>query len=434
VSLPEPSQADVRELLRPERLLAALGWQGPEEDLGRAIAHNVQSEGQESGWRWPPSSASAPPAVAFLLPGLPREGSGGSHSLVQEARGMWALGAATRICVPDEALATARALYGNDDELFVAYHEDDAIGEAIGAADVVVCTEHTSIPLAERLARERPDLTHAYYVQDYEPLFAPFGAARSDRAVLSYRAIPGQVLYAKTDWLRNVVMALHGVPVMKVEPSLDRSLFHARGRPAHGGVLRVVAMVRPRTPRRRARATLMTLEAIARARGAEVEALAFGCEAGEFAELHAESTRAEGTEAENTQADVAHLGLLTRAEVAEVMRRADVFIDASAYQAFGRTGLEAMACGAVPVLPALGGVGEYATHDRDAVIFTDDDPQALAREVSALLDDRERLERLRAAGVKRAEGFSIERAARSQMGLFAALTTRPAPRVTVARR
>jgi glycosyltransferase involved in cell wall biosynthesis len=116
------------------------------------------------------------------------------------------------------------------------------------------------------------------------------------------------------------------------------------------------------------------------------------------------------------------------------MRRSDVFIDASAYQAFGRTGLEAMACGAVPVLPALGGVREYAVHDDNALLLErdGDSPAAIADAVCALLVDDERRGRLRMAGVRTAAGFSIERAARSQLGLFAALTTSPVQPATVA--
>ncbi len=70
----------------------------------------------------------------------------------------------------------------------------------------------------------------AYYVQDYEPLFAAPESSRSDRALLSYRAIPDLLLFAKTDWLCHLVSALHGVPVAKVAPSLDRELFHPGGR------------------------------------------------------------------------------------------------------------------------------------------------------------------------------------------------------------
>ncbi len=419
---PEPSQADVRELLNPAELLAELGWEGPEQSLGQPIPNNVVAEGQEFEWEWTAPAAETPAlAIAYLLPGLPPEGSGGSHSLVQEARGLRALGALTHVCVPSDALERVQMLYGNEDELFVAYGEEDSIAQAVGGAGVVVSTEYTSVRLAERIARERPGVVCAYYVQDYEPLFAPPDSARSDDALLSYRAIPGQVLFAKTHWLRNVVMARHGVPVMKVRPSLDRSLFHAQGRAEREGAVRVAAMIRPRTPRRRAHATLRALQEIARSLGEGVQTLAFGCDAEAFAELRATL---------GVEDVVTHLGLLTRAEVAEVMRRTDVFIDASAYQAFGRTGLEAMACGAVPILPALGGVGEYAEHDRDAVIIQRDSPEEIAEAVCALVADRERLTRLREAGLRSASEFSIERAARSQLGLFAAVTT-AAERVAV---
>jgi glycosyltransferase involved in cell wall biosynthesis len=102
------------------------------------------------------------------------------------------------------------------------------------------------------------------------------------------------------------------------------------------------------------------------------------------------------------------------------MRRCDVFIDASAYQAFGRTGLEAMACGAVPVLPALGGVHEYAVDAQNAVILADGSAEAIAEAVVALALDTARLNAMRRAGLRAAEDFSIERAARSQLELFSA--------------
>ncbi len=150
------------------------------------------------------------PRVAYLLPGLPPEGSGGSHSLVQEARGMRALGADAWICVPEESLATATTLYGKDDGLFVPYPDEDpilpgvsgaAVGEAVGDADVAVATEYPSVDVLARLARKRPRLVCAYYVQDYEPLFAVPDSSRADRALLSYRAIPNQLLFAKTRWM-----------------------------------------------------------------------------------------------------------------------------------------------------------------------------------------------------------------------------------------
>jgi hypothetical protein len=374
----------------------------------------VLIEGEELPWD---SSSDTPvdvvPAVAYILPGLPPEGSGGSHSLVQEARGLRELGCDARICVPSDALPVTVSLYGNADELFVAYEQDADIVESVGPAVVAVATEHPSLALLERLVAARPEIVCAYYVQDYEPLFGQPGSVRSDRALLSYRAIPGQVLFAKTHWLRNVVVALHGTFVAKVSPSLDHELFHTDGRREGDGAVRIAAMVRPRTPRRRPSATLQVLAAIEARLGSGVQTITFGSDAEAYAEVVA-----------GIDVGAEHLGLLSRAEVGELMRRCDIFIDASAYQAFGRSGLEAMACGAVPVLPALGGVHEYANHDHNALIFTDDQPRAIAEQVVALACDPVRLRRLREAGLRSVRDFSIERAARSQLELFSAAVIR----------
>ncbi len=359
-----------------------------------------------------------PPGVAYLLPGLPPEGSGGSHSLVQEARGLRELGVDARICVPVDSLTTAAALYGNEDGLFATYRgdptypgvSDSSLLGAVGDAEVVVASEYPSVELLGRLAGERPEIVCAYYVQDYEPLFAEPRTSRSDRALLSYRAIPGQILFAKTDWLRHVVGWMHGLPVAKVSPSLDRELFHARGRLGAADVLRVTAMIRPRTPRRRPKATLDSLSAIVGALGDAARVVTFGCDEPAFREAGGYAIPG-----------VAHRGLLSRREVAELMRGSDVFIDASAYQAFGRSGLEAMACGAVPCLPALGGVHEYALDGENAMVLDDGGPETIADGVIGLSLDRARLEAMRRAGVLRAQDFSIERAARSQLELFASV-------------
>ncbi len=422
VLVEEPTQVSIRSLLR--GLLDEVG-------LSRSECQPLltsQSESRVPQSQGRPARGATPPSIAYLLPGLPPEGSGGSHSLVQEARGLRQLGASARVCVPHDSLETATAVYGNDDQLFVTYSEDPPASGAgsssaldtVADADVAIATEYPSVDLLAQLALRRPHVLCAYYVQDYEPLFAAPESSRSDRALLSYRALPNLLLFAKTDWLRDLVGALHGVAVAKIAPSLDRELFHPGGRVEFEGMLRVAAMIRPRTPRRRPVATLHALAAIESALGERVEIVTFGCPHDSFAQLDV------------SVPGIQHLGLLSRLEVAELMRRCEVFIDASAYQAFGRTGLEAMACGAVPLLPGLGGVHEYARHDHNALILDDGSPAQIAAAVAQLAHDPARLRRLREAGLRTAVRFSIQRAARSQLDLFAAAVTEFAPVAEVA--
>jgi hypothetical protein len=403
-----------------DRLLAALEVAVPQIALADASTFRPPPgaqrlvAGEELPWGWPAEpDRQTPTSVAYLLPGVPVEGSGGAHSVVQEARGLRDLGARAVVCVPTESLARAEQLYGNRDSLFVSYDRNEELLAAVGEATVAVATEHTSMPLLAWLARRRPELECAYYVQDYEPLFAELGSPRSDRALLSYGALPKATLFAKSHFLCNVVGARHGVSVAKVAPSLDRSMFNADDR-SHRirRQLTVTAMLRPRTPRRRPQATLAALSLIGSALGDDVELVSFGCDGSELDTLGCEPF------------DVRHLGRLRTADVADELRRSDVFLDGSAYQAFGRAGLEAMACGAVPVLPSLGGASEYAVNGENAILLQDDQPQVLADAVVGLVRDRVRLESLRAAGIKDATHFSVARAARSQLELFSCLQRR----------
>ena len=415
IALQPPASPNVRQLLTAiSRAVPTISLAEARRIQPRTGAQRL-SAGQELAPGWPdPEVAVRTAPVAYLLPGMPAEGSGGAKSVVQEARGLRELGTSAHVCVPTGALPRAGRLYGNDDELFVAYAQDSAIGQAVGEAAVAVATEHTSVPLLARLADQRPELALAYYVQDYEPLFAALGSARSDRALLSYRAIPAATLLAKTHFVCNVVEALHGVPVVKVAPSLDRAVFRADGDRERDRPFAVTAMVRPRTPRRRPRTTLAALAMVHRALGERVEIFTFGCDEDELAEV-------EGRQPHH----VTHLGRLETHAVAEQLRRSDVFLDGSAYQAFGRTGLEAMACGAVPVMPALGGAREFAVDGENAILFDDDRPDALAAHVIALAEDEPRLRQLQDAAIGSAAGYSIERAARSQRDLYATLLTSP---------
>jgi hypothetical protein len=484
-SFPEPSVAEIRELLAPEQLLDALGWSGPTAELagpipidlqrrisadgqqcvavivgsdplalrrsicsiidraldtcrvvlvGSAVAPDLIGElaqhisrmvpgvelaarvpadadltlecGQELAWGWPADVTGQHVSVAYVLTGLAPEGSGGSHSIVNEARGLIALGAAARVCVPESAIANAHRLYGDGDGLFSGFAGADGLAETIGDATIAISTDFRCPALLARLCRARGELAAAYYVQDYEPLFTPAGSEHADEALLSYRAVPDQRLFAKSHWLRNIVAARHGVPVAKVTASLG-PVFNSVERRQGDRTPTVAAMIRPRTPRRRPGATFQALAQIEYSLGDGVRTVTFGCDDADASPL----AKRAGSRAE-------HLGVLDNRRVADLLRGCDVFVDASTYQAFGRTGLEAMACGAVPVLPRFGGVSEYAVHGINALISADDSPAAIAAAVVNLLADPDLLERMRIAGRERASEFTIESAARAQLGLF----------------
>lgn len=343
-------------------------------------------------------------AVTFVLPGISRGGSGGSHSIFQEVSAMRGLGLPARVAVARAAWPRVAEVYPEAGDVFVAYGGEEELAQLTAGDDVLVATHHASAPVVAALVAARPSLLGAYYVQDYEALFAPVSSAAAVEAQRSYAAIPGAVLFAKTAWLQRTVSERTGLPVAKVEASLDLEIFNAVGRRASGSP-HVVAMVRPRTPRRAPRETLDMLGRLRARCGPELRITTFGCDTSELAPL-------------TNDPPAEHRGILGRGGMADLLRDADVFVDCSAYQAFGRTGLEAMACGAVPVLPAAGGVAEFAVDGVNALTVDTSDVDAIVECTRGLLGDPRRLAALRERGIADARRFTPERAALSEYTLF----------------
>jgi len=249
-------------------------------------------------------------------------------------------------------------------------------------------------------------------VQDYEPFFtAPYMAGE---AIASYTALADMLLFAKSHWLCNVVAERHGLFVEKVEASIDRDLFWPReghaetGTPARAGPLRVLAMLRPRTARRQPLGTAAVLEGLLERFPDEVSFSTFGCYEDELREILPGAPHILER----------HLGVLTRLQVAERLRDTDVFLDMSVYQAFGRTALEAMACGATAVVPCVGGAWEFVQHERNALAVDTFGPAGALEALGALVRDRALLHRLKQGAVATAARYSNVRAALSEYLAF----------------
>ncbi|HXS46776.1 MAG TPA: glycosyltransferase, partial [Solirubrobacterales bacterium] len=110
--------------------------------------------------------------------------------------------------------------------------------------------------------------------------------------------------------------------------------------------------------------------------------------------------------------------LLMRGEVASLLRRSDLFLDMSMYQAFGRTALEAMACGCTAVVPRLGGAWEFVVNGVNAKAVDTFAPDEAVEAIAALAADRERLRSYQAAACRTAARYSVDRAALSEYLLF----------------
>ncbi len=363
-----------------------------------------------------------PLEVLFVLHGMPEGSGGGVHSIYQETKGMRRLGVPARIAIAAEGIERARAAYPDADDLFVPFADEAELAAQAASADVVVATHYSTVALVGRLRERYGGFLPAYYAQDYEPFFADPGSAQLIDALDSYTAIPGQLVFAKTHWLRNLIGHLHGIDVAKVEPSLDRELFNTGGREGDegkdegdkgtfaderpDGPVRVAAMIRPRTPRRQPVLTLDALSELVARHGSAVEVTTFGCPA-------------ESIEALGRRSPGPHLGLLSRRRVADLLKRSDVFLDASTYQAFGRTAIEAMACGCTVVVPRIGGAAQFVRDEQNGLLADTLRPEAVGEALDRLVEDDDLRHRLQAGAVAEARNHSILRAALSEYTLFA---------------
>ena len=171
-------------------------------------------------------------------------------------------------------------------------------------------------------------------------------------------------------------------------------------------------MIRPKTPRRAPLRTLRVLRHVALSTP-NVRVVLFGSETQDIRE-HMESHPSDL----ELDFDFVNHGVVTRDEVADLLRSSDVFIDLSDYQAFGRTGLEAMACGCAVVLPAHGGVYEYAVDGVNACVVDTMSVEAAQSTVARLVRDRDLRDRLQRRGVETASKYSIIRASLSELSAF----------------
>ena len=349
--------------------------------------------------------------IIFVLPSA--GGGGGAHSIVQEVLGLKRLGVSAAIATPRAVASTFRDRYpelvGND----VAnpdYEEIADLAEIIGGFDLAIATTALSV---ESVVQAKENLSAGarlklgYYVQDYEPLFYPPGSRDWKEARNSFERMKSALVFAKTDWLCSVVEANHNIDVRRVQASIDHDVYHPVDRPL-SEPLRITAMVRPATPRRAPRRTIRVLERLAFTYGERVQVGFFGCEERDLVEARLQPSDA-----------LQRHGILARSEVAHVLRQSDMFLDLSDYQAFGRTGLEGMACGCVPVLPIFGGTAEYARHGINSyVVDTRSDDEIVAAVDQFVRGRPTRRAEMRGAAIATALGYSVAKAAYSEYELF----------------
>lgn len=314
--------------------------------------------------------------VFFILPAV--EAGGGGNVIVREAQALSEMGVDAEIINLSLNGAGFEKNYPQC-RVPVRYIPDPAeIARVAQQADVLVATLFTTVDwlaqFVEPLA-DKPIL--AYYVQDFEPYFFAESDPRYQQAWQGYTKIKGMKLVCKSRWNRDELRKQTGVETSVIGPSYSWDVYYPLEAKARAGEkVRVIAMVRPSTPRRAPELTMRVLARLKRELGSAVDITIFGV-----------SSKDKALKQLDTAFPHRNAGTVTPEEVAKMLAASDVFLDFSTYQAMGLTALEAMASNVAVVAPISGGSGEFITHEESGLLVDTADEEACYAAAKRLVQD-----------------------------------------------
>lgn len=346
--------------------------------------------------------------ILYVLP--VKGGGGGAHSVAQEVNELVKMGISAQIAVNQKNFASFVTCYSdmpNVSRNVVEFTDEKSLAELLNNVDSVVCTIFTSVKLVKdalALTKSKPKVS--YYAQDYEPLFVQPADPMWKEAFDSYTLIPNMTVFAKTDWIRNVITANHGIEVSKVSPSIDHDVYYP-GLDKSQTQVWISAMIRPSTPRRAPQRTMRVLKNVAEKFGSSVNINIFGCSDDDVFAYNLPN-----------DFDYTNHGVLSRNQVSALLRKSHLFIDLSDYQAFGRTGLEAMACGCVSLVPSTGGTDEYISHGKNGYAVDPREECNVLKTIEQFCYHVSAQEVMRREAIETSMKFSVRKATISVLQLF----------------
>lgn len=266
-------------------------------------------------------------------------------------------------------------------------------------SDIVVATHWTTAPWVSEIFSKGKAKQSVYFLQDYESWFFPESDIKSrSRVIDTYPMIDHKVV--KSSWLQNLLKG-DGFETKKIWLGMDLGVFYPRDVNQSSKVV-ILAMARPRTPRRGFE-TLVDALSIVKGSGRDVQVILFG----------------DDLSAISIPFDFIDRGVVSdQNELAELYSRADIFIDSSDFQGFGRTALEAMACRVACVVTNVGGVTEYAKDGDNCLLVPPKQPEKIAEAVNTLLNDNELALKLIEGAVDTVTSFSHKEEARNTLNYF----------------
>lgn len=321
--------------------------------------------------------------------------SGGILSVVQLVNELILLGVEARIAtlfidpeIRHWRLLTEPMLFKNSQELTANLPE----------TDIVIATHWTTAQWAADIQQTGLAQQAVYYLQDYEAWFSTEHESLQT-VINTYKLITNKIV--TSDWLQQLLQN-DGYKSKKICIGTDIDVFYPRDIAIKSHPV-LVTMARPGTPWRGFKWAVQALDLVKQQYPA-LEVVFFGDN-----QLFRQSIPFDYRD-EGVVSNQNHLAVL--------YSEADVFLDASDYQGFGRLALEAMSCGTACVLTNEGGVTEYARHEENCLTVPPREPQLFAQAILRLLQDEALRKRLCLKGLETVQQYSTQQEAKQTLNYF----------------
>ncbi len=266
-------------------------------------------------------------------------------------------------------------------------------------SDIVVATHWTTASWVSKILSKNKATKGVYFLQDYESWFFPESDTKSRSLVKdTYSMINHKIV--KSSWLQNLVQK-DGHQSKKIWLGMNLDVFYPRDVHQSDSVT-LLAMARPRTPRRGFQ-VLIDVFSILKNKYDNIEIILFG----------------DDLTNQKIPFEFIDSGVISNQnKLAKLYSHANIFIDSSDFQGFGRTALEAMACHTACVLTNVGGVIEYAKDEYNCLLVPPKQPEEIVSAIERLLDDSLLMKRLIEGGATTANTFSHKREAKNTLNYF----------------
>lgn len=367
-------------------------------------------------------------SVLFILNPMPKSlrflMRGGWISVVQEALGLIHAGALARVAVQAWTVPAFEENFPEASKhgVFLGYQSTNTDQIAMEllqlrvAFDFIVATHHTTVPVVFKMGDIYPNIVKGYYVQDIEEKFQ---YNKVTQAASTFSSLKDGFIFAKTTFLVQQLKNNYNVSAHLIPPTLDLALFskddtEPQSMNSKDGVMHICAMVRTLTPRRNPMQTLEILSAVQKDLGSEkIQVSIFGSSTQEIQSL----LRRKGKSIGLLQ-DITVLGPIDRQQVADLFDTCTFFLDFSAWQAFGRSGLEAMGKGCIPILPITGGVDTYAEDGINALLVNTTRIENGISAIKDLISGKYDLQEMRTSALLSSKKYNISESGQVTAKIF----------------